>query len=488
MDVWRLLERAADRWPDRLAVVDGELHRTYAGLRARAAGLAATLELAPGDRVAYLGRNSAAYLEATFAAAASSSILVPLNTRLAPAELALILADAQPRLTLADEDLADKLPAGQRRRLTGDWGDGTFEPEEVAPDDPVHLYYTSGTTGAPKGVVLTQRNVLEHALAATSELDIADDDVWGHVAPMFHLADAWANLAITGAGGRHVIAPRFDAREVLDLFAREGVTITNLVPTMLVRLVVEAEQRGPGDLALRQLLSGGAPIAPDTVERLLAVFGCEYTQTYGLTETSPFLTLGLLQPHHRELDAAQQLALRCRTGRAFETVEVEVVDDEGEPVANDDRAVGEIRARGTTVSPGYWNRPEETALAHRDGWFYTGDLATIDEEGYLRIVDRRKDMILTGGENVFSIEVEDVLTAHPAVLEAAVYGRPDPEWGERVCAAVVLERPAEISELEAHCRQHLAGYKCPRLIEVREELPRTGSGKLSKAQLRDERG
>lgn len=485
MDVWYILERAAQRWPNRIALEDGDLSRTWSEVRARAAGLATRLEVSQGARVAYLGRNSAAYLEAYFGVAGAGAVLVPLNTRASQQELLTVLEDAQPQALIHDPDLtppewdADLV-------VSGTWREGEHRPIHVAPDDPVQLYYTSGTTGRSKGVILTHRNVVEHALAATSELDLADDDVWAHVAPMFHLADAWATFAMTWIGGRHVIAPRFEAREVLDLICRSGVTVTNLVPTMLVRLVDTAEKHGVGAHSLRMLLSGGAPIATDTVRRLLTAFGCEYVQTYGMTETSPYLTLGLLRPHHHQAPPEEQLARRCRTGRPFETVEVEVVDESGATVPRDDRTVGEIRVRGTTVSPGYWNAPEETSRAFRGGWLYTGDLAVVDDEGYLDIVDRKKDMILTGGECVYSIEVEDVLTSHPAVLEAAAFARPDTEWGEVVAAAVVLREATDPSEILAHCREHLAGYKCPRTLKVLEELPRTGSGKVSKARLRSE--
>ena len=485
MDIWQILEQRAGLHPDRVAVEDGALRLTWSELRARALGLAAELDLARGERVAYLGRNCAAFLEAYFACAAAGTILVPLNTRATRSELEAILERARPRVLIHDADRSD-LPEGPARCVAGSWNPGRFEPVSACADDAAQLYFTSGTTGRPKGVILTHGNVVSHALAASSELDLLDDDVWGHVAPLFHLADAWAVFAITLVGGRHVIAPRFDAREVLDLLVERGVTLTNLVPTMIVRLVAEAEARGVGEHHLRLLLSGGAPIAPDTVRRLLAAFGCEYAQTYGLTETSPFLTLGLLRPHHYQLGPEERLARRCKTGRPFETVELEVVDEEGRRVPADGRSVGEIRARGTTVSPGYWEDPEETARAFRDGWFHTGDLATVDEEGYLDIVDRKKDMILTGGECVYSIEVEKVLMEHPAVLEAAVYALPDPEWGERVQAAVVPAGPVEADELLAHCRERLAGYKCPRGIELRDALPRTGSGKLCKAALRRE--
>jgi len=348
------------------------------------------------------------------------------------------------------------------------------------------LYFTSGTTGRPKGVMLTHGNIGTHAQGTISELGLSASDVWLHAAPMFHLADAWATLAITQAGGRHVFAPRFEEGPVLDLFEREGVTLTNLVPTMLQRLVAHPGMDTRRFPALRRILSGGAPIAPAVVRRVIEAFRCEYVQTYGLTETSPFLTFSLLAPRQRELPEEEQLALRARTGRPFHAVEVEVRGADGRPVPHDDATVGEVVARGPTVTPGYWNDAEATAAAFADGWLRTGDLATVDSEGFLLIRDRVKDVIITGGEKVYSTDVEHVLYAHPAVLEAAVYGAPDPEWGESVQAAVVLRPGAAASadELRGHCRATLAGYAVPRTVRFLPELPKTGSGKVLKRALR----
>jgi acyl-CoA synthetase (AMP-forming)/AMP-acid ligase II len=219
----------------------------------------------------------------------------------------------------------------------------------------------------------------------------------------------------------------------------------------------------------------------------LSTFGCEYAQTYGLTETSPFLTLSLLQAHHHHLSLDKQLATRSRTGRPYETIDLEIVDDQDQPVPQNDRAVGEIRVRGTTVSPGYWQRPQATAEAFRGGWFYTGDLATWNKERSVNIVDRAKDVILTGGENVYSTEVEAALLEHRAVLECAAFGVPHPEWGEELRIAVLL-RPGDSAsedELRDHCRERLANYKVPKRVELMDELPRTGSGKVQKRVLRE---
>jgi acyl-CoA synthetase (AMP-forming)/AMP-acid ligase II len=334
--------------------------------------------------------------------------------------------------------------------------------------------------------MLTHRNVCVHADWAVRELALSERDRWGHFAPMFHLADAWATLALTAVGGVHVLLPRFEADEVVACVERDRVTLTNLIPTMLKRLVESPRVRAADLSSLRLVLSGGAPIAPALVRDVRAVLRCEYAQTYGMTETSPYLTLGLLPEPLRRRGEDELVRWLARTGRPFGEIELEVVDGEDRPVPADDRTVGEIRVRGATVTPGYWNRSEETAAAIRGGWLYTGDLAVVDPHGFVNIVDRRKDMILTGGENVYSTEVENALYEHPAVLEAAVFGVPDETWGECVNAAVVLRdgRAASARELIDFCRARLAAFKAPRAVEFLSELPKTGSGKISKHALR----
>ncbi|MEM8711230.1 MAG: AMP-binding protein [Planctomycetota bacterium] len=521
--VWDVLEHGAALDPNATAFGTVEHPVDYAVMRRTAMLLCASLRkqgIGPGDRVAILEMNVPAYALWTFACAGAGAILVPLNYRLAAAEIRGVLVDSEAKLLLcaaefgslaeeacrdlergdaalrivkmglAPDEIAAPPPGRKPLGLGLDPHDlDGFEPHPSHEDDVAHLYYTSGTTGQPKGVPLTHRNVVQHALAAATELDMASDDVWGHAAPMFHLADAWATLAVTLVGATHAFVPKFDERVALKIFEDAGVTVSNLVPTMLQRMLAAAPEMGFDGGSLRLVLSGGAPIAPVTVAAVLDTFKCEYVQTYGLTETSPYLTLGILEPHHRELSREKQLARRSRTGRAFETVELVVVDEHGLPVPRDDRTVGEITARGSTITPGYWNRPDATAEAFRDGWFHTGDLATVDMEGWINIVDRKKDMILSGGENVYSIEVENALYGHPAVLECAAFGVPSEEWGEEVRAAVVLRAgveatPALPAELIEHCGKELARYKLPKRVEILAELPKTGSGKIAKRLLR----
>lgn len=512
MSLWSILARARRLSPANVAVADGGRRLSYAELGERVDALATLLRahgVRPGDRIATLLPNTLPCLESYFAAAGLGAVLVPLNTRLLADELGFILGDSDCGVLIADPGFAGLVesisaqgarlhtvisagapfPLSTGRAAIGypEAREGTeFVPAVTPPDALAHLYYTSGTTGQPKGVMLTHRNVWVHALAAVAELRLSERDRWAHVAPMFHLADAWATFALTWVGGRHVMVPRFDPREVLAVFERERVTITNLVPTML-NLMVKHEARSEFDYgSLRMILSGGAPIAPAVVQAIVETFGCEYVQTYGMTETSPYLTMSLLDDRLRALPQAEQLRYRAKTGRPFLAVELRVVDEAGIAVPNDEQAVGEIQVRGETVTPGYWRRPEATADAFTpDGWLRTGDLAVIDSAGFVTIVDRKKDMIISGGEKVYSTEVEHVLYQHAAVLEAAVYGTPDPIWGEVVSAAVVLRPGMSLSEedLVAFCRPRLAAFKLPRRVGFLAELPRTGSGKILKRQL-----
>lgn len=513
MNVWRLLEHATRARPAALAVVDGERRLSWREVHARAAHLARFLReqgIEPGDRVAVLAWNGVEFLETTFAAAGAGAVLCPLNVRLAPAELRAVLDDTQPRWLIADRELVERATAegypwegvlcigegaaggGQldyEATLAAKAAEGAlFRPVEVEGPATCHLYSTSGTTGEPKGVPLTHDNVCVHALCAATELELTERDVWGHIAPMFHLADAWATLAMTAVGGVHVMLRRFDARAVIELLQREGITVTNLIPTMLARVVHASELDGADVSTLRAVLSGGAPIAPALVRDTLERLGCEYVQTYGMTETSPFLTLGLLTPEMRSWAPERRLEQLSKTGRPMLGVELEVIGEDGGPVARDDRTVGEIRVRGATVTPGYRNRPEANREAFADGWLRTGDLAVVDEHGFVTIVDRSKDVILSGGETVYSAEVEKALVEHPAVLETAVFGIEDQDWGEIVVAAVVFKEGCEASvdELQRHCRERLAGYKVPRTLRVMRDLPRTGSGKIAKRALREE--
>ncbi|MCA8971489.1 MAG: AMP-binding protein [Planctomycetes bacterium] len=517
--LFELLKRASDLHGHRDAIRGPAVQLTYRGLYASCTTLArawSDLGVRPTDRVAILSRNSPEYLCAYFASAYLGTVLVPLNTRWTSSEIAAVLARSGARLLVFESSFAELVdsidhPAEKWAIDIGVWSWTEDAPSQDASvpsvhvrrsgDDAAHLYFTSGTTGRPKGVVLTENNVHAHALAAVLELELQAADTWAHIAPMFHLADAWASFAITLAGGCHVFLQDFDAARALDLLREQKVTVTNLVPSMLQRMVQshgECAQTGDpkqiGDTyALRLLMSGGAPIAPTLVRRIVDAFDCEYVQTYGMTETSPYLTMSLLDEQQRRFTRDEQLRIRARTGRPFLGTELRVVRDAVgvrgfEHVRCDDVDVGEVQVRGPHVTRGYWEDPEATREAFTvDGFLRTGDLATIDASGSIRIVDRIKDVILTGGETVYTTEVESRLYEHASVLEVAVIGVADATWGERVVAVVAL-RPSHqdicADELIAHCRERLAGYKSPKEVVFLDQLPRMGSGKIDKGALR----
>ncbi len=522
MDISQFLKRAALFWPEREAVVDGAYRCTYSQLFSRCCRLAQALSskgIARRQVVSIVAPNSHEFIEAYLACAMTGVILNPINFRLSPREVATILADADSSLILVHSDffaLVDEslrllkealdrsfapilIAFGETSKLSGLTDAADYEttisavPFSVPADlfdsaqEVANLYYTSGTTGAAKGVMLTYENISCHALCVISELRLSDSDHWLHAAPLFHLADAWATFAVTAVGGKHIVLPYFNSQKALAIIESEEVTLSNLIPTMLNAMVNDPVVNDFSYRSLRLILSGGAPISPETVRKIIHAFACEYVQTYGMTETSPYLTLSIPKTHLMNLPDEQLLKLRSKTGRPFMGVELKVVRADMTEVARDDKEVGEIIARGPIVTPGYWNKPEETATAIRDGWLFTGDLAVIDSEGYLNIVDRKKDMILTGGENVYSTEVEHVLYEHMAVLECAVFGVPDTMWGESVTAAVVLKsgQIASEQELIAFVKSRIAHYKAPRRVEFFDALPKTGSGKIQKKALRE---
>jgi acyl-CoA synthetase (AMP-forming)/AMP-acid ligase II len=509
-----ILEKALSLYPDKEAVVCREHRFTYRQFGARVYGLARFLHatgIRQGDRVAILHENSHEFIEAYFAAAQLGAVLNPLNIRLRPLELAPILADSGATLLIASVRFraeVEALIAMETELTTVIWtgtamvegirdsisyeeavaaqGSNPPHPPSLTDDDVAQLYYTSGTTGVPKGVMLSHKNVCTHALAAVAELRLGDHDHWLHVAPLFHLADAWATFALTWVGGKHVVVPDFDVSDVLRAIRTERVTITNMIPSMLNTLINTPEVDGCDFSSLRTMMSGGAPIAPDLVRGVMETFKCDYIQTYGMTETSPYLSVSILKQELARLSPEEQFRYKAKTGRPFLGVLLKVVREDGSEVEPNDREVGEIIVKGDIVTNGYWNRPEETRKALRSGWLYTGDLAVLDREGYINIVDRKKDMIITGGENVYSIEVENALYALPYILETAVVGVPDPKWGEAVKAVVVLRPGHQVTEAKViqDCKARIAGYKAPKSVDFVSELPKTGSGKISKKALK----
>ena len=510
-----ILQKALQLYPDKEAVVSGSQrfsYREFTGRIQRLAGFLKKEGIGKGDGIAILHQNSHEYLETYFAAALIGAVLNPLNFRLSPKELAYIVSDSGAKILISASRFQEPVSALMELGTPVEWvlwtGEEagtlsypTWNYEKVLesaaieqlsdmvgdPEDVVQLYYTSGTTGQPKGVILSHRNVCSHAMSTIAELHLTDKDRWVHVAPLFHLADAWATFAITLVGGTHVIVPDFVPEQVLEILQNESVTITNMVPTMLNMLVNTPGVEACDFSSFRAILSGGAPIAPEVVKKIMTTFKCDYIQTYGLTETSPFLTMSILKEHLTRLSPEEQFVFKAKTGRPCLGILLKVVKDDGTEVQANDQEVGEIVVKGDTITSGYWNKPEETAQALRNGWLHTGDMAVVDREGYINIVDRKKDMIITGGENVYTIEVENALYTHPAVLEAAVIGIPDEKWGETVKAVVVLKpnQTAGVDDLIQHCKSQIAGFKAPKSIQFIPELPKTGSGKIYKKALRE---
>ncbi len=484
------LEYARKCFGDRVAVTDGEQAFTYAELAERCDRLGvglAKVGVNHGDRVALLSENSHRFLEAFFGVPAAGMVLVPLNTRLAHTELAHIARHSGARVLLTDREPGEEanpvehvvdMPDGYEQ-LLADAAGGIQA--EVRPDDIAALFYTGGTTGAPKGVMLTHGNLVANAFNKTLACSLVSDDVFLAAPAMFHVAGIAPLTGLAWLGGKSVIAPRFDPSLCLDLIAQHRVTIFLPVPTMLAALVAEQRARPRDVSSLRLLGHAGSPIATELIRQTHEVFPhAELAQFYGATETSSVVT----RLRHEETTLGTDLAGSC--GQPAMGVAVRTVRPDGSNCEAGE--VGEVLARSNAVTVGYWDNPQATADAIRDGWYHTGDLGYLNDRNFLFVVDRAKDMIVSGGENVYSVEVEDALYRHPAVSEAAVFGVPDDKWGEAVHAIVVMHAGMEVDpeDLRRHCRALIAGYKVPKVVEISEDpLPKSGPGKILKRVLRD---
>ncbi|MEA3078589.1 MAG: hypothetical protein QOF60_3497 [Actinomycetota bacterium] len=478
------LERARSLFAELEAVVDGERRFTYGSFVARCHALASALGPLDGARVAYLSPNTVELLEAYYGVLLAGGVLVPLNIRLAEAELQAILDDCSASVLFVHPSTAQSLVAPRTITIGPEYDallaahDGAFVDRVVDDENAVcELFYTSGTTGMPKGAMLTHRNLATHAVDSALTMACTHRDVVLHTIPLFHVNGWGTPHWVTLLGGRHVMLPRFDPFEVLRLIEAEGVTRLHLVPTMATSLLVSEALRGHDYSSLVQVTVGGSPPGPQLLAELEDAFGCEVICGYGLTEAAPQVTKALTKRSHDGLPVEEQRARRATTGLPNVGVSVRLGDD------------GEILVRSNHVMAGYWNQPEATAevLVDDGRWLRTGDIATVDGEGYLRIVDRKKDLVISGGENVSSVEVEQALCAHPAVLEAAVVGEPDARWGEVPRAFVTLRPGAAVplaDELRAFVAGRLAKFKVPRRIDVVGDLPKGGSGKVLKNELR----
>jgi acyl-CoA synthetase (AMP-forming)/AMP-acid ligase II len=498
------LHRALQQHPDRIATVDAATgrERDFAGHVDRVARLAGglrSLGIEPGDRIAMYAPNSDRFLEHAMAVPWADAVLAPVNTRWAEPEVAHSLNDCDARVLIVDDTFAPAVPA-VRERCPGvkhvvHAGDGPTPQGCVDYEDLVEasapvpdarrggdalaaLFYTGGTTGRAKGVMLSHANLLTSALGCVASGFMATPGgTFLHAAPMFHLGDLahWVMQSLTG--NTQVTVPGYDPATLPDAVARHGVTDLFLVPTML-RILLDHPDFDPAALAgLRRLVYAAAPMPAELLDRTSAVLPhVELAQAYGMTELSPAVTL--LGP------ADHDGARRYSAGRAAAHSEVRVVTPDGATAPPG--TVGEITSRGGHVMLGYWDQPELTAESVRDGWMHTGDAGYLDETGYLYVVDRIKDMIITGGENVYSAEVENVLHEHPLVATCAVVGVPDERYGERVHAVVVAVPGQRVdpAELDAHVRARLANYKVPRGYDFLDELPLSGAGKVLKHELR----
>lgn len=501
------VKRAAQINRHGTATINGERSRTWGEFEQRVAKLAGALRalgLEAGGRVAILSFNSDHYLEYFFAVPWAGGMLVPLNVRLAPPELVYMLSDSGSQILVVDEAHAAVLPALTTGTSTiqhiiftggGDAPAGLLHHEAIieaaqpAPDagrggdDVAGIFYTGGTTGQPRGVMLTHTNLVSNALVALLNIYEGEPWVYLHSAPMFHIADCQWNVGVTLQAGTHVFMPKFVPEDMLRAIESHRVTHCALVPTMVNMLCNLADREQYDVSSLRGMNYGGSPMAPATIINARQMFPqCRFFQGYGQTETAPNVSMLLDKYHDPQGPFAAKIA---SAGQPIFTVEVRIVDAQDRQVPQGD--IGEIAVRGPNVMAGYWNNPEDTAYALRGGWMHTGDLGYMDEDGFLYVVDRKKDMIISGGENVYSVEVEKVIYQHPAVAMCAVIGVPDEKWGEAIHAVVVLKQGQKISgeEIIAYCRQYIAGYKCPRTVEIRHEpLPMSGAGKILKRELR----
>ncbi len=512
----RCIRYAEEQFPQNTAVVCGDQRFTYKQFADRAARLGGALRalgVEPGDRVAFLSTNCHRLLEAYFGVLEASAVLLPLNVRLAAAELAYILNDSKARILFFERQF---LPLVEALRLAvptvrsfilldappqTNWMESQNYDGFLADAHPLRrdvmkvdenslaeLFYTSGTSANPKGVMLTHRNIYLHALDSAFGLQISQEPVELHTIPLFH-ANGWGKAhTITLAGGTHVMIHQFIPSEVLQLIERERVEGCCLVPTMAIALVNWPDRHKYNLSSLRRVMIGGAASNPVLVREVERELGCQCISGYGLTETSPVLTVSTVKAGI-EADEAERQARQSMAGYAIPGVEIRVVDEDGNDVPADGESVGEVVARGDVVMEGYWRQPAESERVMRGGWFHTGDLAVMDTDCYIVIVDRAKDIIVSGGENVSSLEVEKVITTHPGVYEVAVIAVPHDKWGEVPKACVVLKPGQTVTEIELIdlCRSCLARYKCPHYVEFLDILPKTGTGKILKRELRKTR-
>jgi long-chain acyl-CoA synthetase len=506
MYLTQVLRRAVQIGPRSVATKEGDTQRSWSDVIdrvARAAGALCALGLESGDRAAVLSLNNSRYFELLYAVPWAGGSVVPLNTRLAPAEIDYILEDSGAKLLFVDRTFAPMLKslkaAGGLRAVIQ--FDAAHEADGILPFEPLvgasqpvedgmrggndlaGIYYTGGTTGRPKGVMLSHGNLVSNATNVVICLGYDRDTRYLHAPPMFHLADGCSTFGVTMQGGSHVFMPRFDPLQFLEIVQRERVTDVTLVPTM-INMFLSHPRFAEFDLSsFKRIYFGAAPMPDGLLRRALTTMPqVKFQQAWGMTELSPIATT--MDFRFSVLDGPNAGKLRS-CGQAVSSVEVHVVDPDGNEVPRGN--VGEVAVRGPTVMQGYWNQPEATAAALRGGWMHSGDAGVMDEDGFLYIVDRLKDMIVTGAENVYSAEVENAISLMAEIAEVAVIGIPDDTWGEAVHAIVVPRADCTVTAeaVIAHCKSQIASFKAPRSVEIRAtSLPLSAAGKILKTELR----
>ncbi|MFO1370846.1 MAG: long-chain-fatty-acid--CoA ligase [Candidatus Competibacteraceae bacterium] len=505
--------RARRLYPDREAVVDEQLRLTYKQFFERCDRWSSTLQkldIKPGDRVAYIAPNTLAQLESVYAVPQIGAVVVPINYRLIADDFAYIINHSGARIVCTHSDYLDAVTSIRAQlpkvehfvALEGDkegWlnyeatlaaASTDFVHPQINESDIISINYTSGTTARPKGVMITHRNAYLNVVGTLVHHSLTAKDRYLWTLPMFH-ANGWTFVwTMTACGGTHICLRKVEPRPIFERIESERVTMLCAAPTILISIANAPEElRRMAPRGVR-LFTAGAPPAAATIERIENEFGWELTQVYGLTETSPFITICEARPEHAKLSLQERATIKARQGVELITSgELIVMDTEGNEVPHDGQTMGEIVVHGNAVMKGYFNDPEATAQAMRDGWFHTGDAAVVHPDGYAEIRDRIKDVIISGGENISSVEVEGTLLRHPAVQEVAVVGVPHEKWGESPHAFVVLRagETATEDELKQFVRDRLAHFKIPQWITFVTELPKTATGKIQKYVLRSGR-
>jgi fatty-acyl-CoA synthase len=511
----RFLERTLKLHGEKTGVVCGEQRFTYAAHGERVHRLSNGLRglgVQKGDRISYLGYNCHRLLEAFYGIPQIGAVLMPLNIRLVPDDFDYILNESEPRVLFLDRDfipqiesIREHIPSVERFILLGrgggvpGWISGNYDellegssPEPPYPpgaypfeeDDTAEIFYTSGTTGRPKGVMLTHRNLYLHALALLAVSPIDETDVQVHLIPLFHVNGWGTPHYLTAMGGTHVMLQKFTPTDALRLIRDEGVPRFYIIPTMANAILAQPDFKKSDVSSVRRILIGGAPPPTGLIDRVEEAFGALTSTAFGMTETCPLIAWPELSPYLDE--KTRDFRAKRTWGFPMVGVEYRIVDPMGKDLPWDGESVGELLVRGDMVMKGYYNSPKETAETLKDGWYHTGDLCAMGPDGSLYIKDRQKDIIISGGENISSLEVEAVLYSHPDILECAVIAKPDEKWGEIPLAFVVPRQESRIipEEVIEFARKHLAHFKAPREVRLISEFPRGGTGKILKSVLR----